>query len=170
MSARRRRLHVTERYTDRAADVVALIDSYPAAPGPAAEGLEWAVRGATQVLQSALQIGDRAGVVALGVRVRWLAPDIGHRQFYRVLDSVLDSAPSADDPCVAETCADPFTEELDPLTARMWRLGRAAMHRDLRVLGVDVVEWVAGVPLEQALVPLLRARPRPQRRSRRANR
>ena len=35
VSARRGSLHVTERLTDRAADVVVLIDNYPQPPGPA---------------------------------------------------------------------------------------------------------------------------------------
>lgn len=91
VSARRGQLHVTERFTDRAADLVALIDTYPQAPGPANAALERSARGATQVVQAALQRGDRAGVIALGRRPRWLGPDIGRRQFYRVLDTVLDA-------------------------------------------------------------------------------
>ena len=48
------------------------------------------MRGAVQVVQSALRGGDRAGIVALGGRrPRWLGADIGRRQFYRVLDAVL---------------------------------------------------------------------------------
>ena len=48
------------------------------------------MEGAVQVVQSALRNGDRAGVVTLGgSRPRWLGPDIGQRQFYRVLDAVL---------------------------------------------------------------------------------
>lgn len=90
VSARRGRLHVTQRFTDRAADVVALIDTYPQAAGPATEATERTVRGAAQVVQTALRSGDRAGVVALGGRrPRWLGADIGQRQFYRVLDTVL---------------------------------------------------------------------------------
>jgi uncharacterized protein (DUF58 family) len=90
VSARRGRLHVTERLTDRSADVVVLIDSYPQPPGPATESLERIVRGAAQVVQTALRNGDRAGIVALGGhRPRWLGADIGQRQFYRVLDTVL---------------------------------------------------------------------------------
>lgn len=90
VSARRGRLHVTERLTDRAADVVVLVDTYPQAPGPATEATERTVRGAAQVVQSALRSGDRAGIVALGGRhPRWLGADIGQRQFYRVLDTVL---------------------------------------------------------------------------------
>jgi len=90
VSARRGSLHVTERLTDRAADVVVLIDTSAQAAGPATECTERAVRGAVQVVQTALRNGDRAGVVALGGRrPRWLGADIGRRQFYRVLDAVL---------------------------------------------------------------------------------
>jgi uncharacterized protein (DUF58 family) len=90
VSARRGSLHVTERLTDRAADVVVLIDGYPQPPGPATEATDRVVRGAVQVVQSALRSGDRAGIVALGGRhPRWLGADIGRRQFYRILDAVL---------------------------------------------------------------------------------
>jgi uncharacterized protein (DUF58 family) len=90
VSARRRRLHVTQRLTDRAADVVVLIDTYRQPAGPATEATERVVRGAAQVVQTALRHGDRAGIVALGGnRPRWLGADIGQRQFYRVLDTVL---------------------------------------------------------------------------------
>jgi uncharacterized protein (DUF58 family) len=90
VSARRGSLHVTERLTDRAADVVVLIDGYPQPPGPATEATDRIVRGAVQVVQSALRGGDRAGIVALGGRhPRWLGADIGRRQFYRILDAVL---------------------------------------------------------------------------------
>jgi uncharacterized protein (DUF58 family) len=92
VSARRRQLHVTQRLTDRAADVVVLIDTYRQPDGPATESTERVVRGAAQVVQTALRHGDRAGVVALGGnRPRWLGADIGQRQFYRVLDTVLDA-------------------------------------------------------------------------------
>jgi uncharacterized protein (DUF58 family) len=90
VSARRGRLHVTQRLTDRSADVVVLIDGYPQPVGPATESTERTVRGAAQVVQTALRNGDRAGIVALGGhRPRWLGADIGQRQFYRVLDTVL---------------------------------------------------------------------------------
>lgn len=90
VSARRGQLHVTERLTDRAADVVVLIDGYRQPAGPATAATERVVRGAAQVVQTALRHGDRAGIVALGGnRPRWLGADIGQRQFYRVLDTVL---------------------------------------------------------------------------------
>jgi uncharacterized protein (DUF58 family) len=92
VSARRGRLHVTERLTDRGADVVVVLDAHAQAPGPATEATERTARGAAQVVQTALRNGDRAGIVALGGhRPRWLGVDIGRRQFYRVLDAVLGS-------------------------------------------------------------------------------
>ena len=97
VSARRGRLHVTQRLTDRAADVVVLIDTYRQPAGPATEATERVVRGAAQVVQTALRNGDRAGIVALGGnRPRWLGADIGQRQFYRVLDTVLGAAEQFD--------------------------------------------------------------------------
>ncbi|WP_067531404.1 DUF58 domain-containing protein [Nocardia crassostreae] len=90
VSARRGRLFVTERFTNRAADVVVLVDTSLQAPGPASDSLELSVRGAAQVAQSALQAGDRTAVVCLGRAPRWLRPDIGRRQFYRIVDAVLD--------------------------------------------------------------------------------
>lgn len=89
VSARRGRLFVTERFTPRAADVVVLVDTSQQAPGPATDSLELSVRGAAQVAQSALQAGDRTAVVCLGSSPRWLRPDIGRRQFYRIVDAVL---------------------------------------------------------------------------------
>ncbi len=90
VSARRGNLHVTQRLTDRAADVVVMIDGYPQPPGPATEATDRSARGAVQVVQSALRSGDRAGVVVLGDRQpRWLGADIGRRQFYRILDAML---------------------------------------------------------------------------------
>ncbi|HET9875224.1 MAG TPA: DUF58 domain-containing protein [Mycobacterium sp.] len=92
VSARRRSLYVTQRLTERAADVVVLIDTYAQPRGPATEATERTARGAAQVVQTALRNGDRAGVVTLGgQRPRWLGADIGQRQFYRVLDAVLDA-------------------------------------------------------------------------------
>lgn len=202
-SARRGQLQVTERLTDRAADVVAVIDTYPQAHGPATAAFDLSVQGATQAVQSALQDGDRAGVVALGARIRWLGPDTGRRQFYRVLDAVLDFgeaaasstgtlAPRQAVPSGATVIAFstllrtdftlamldlhrrghavlvvdvlreiPFTDELDPVAARLWRLERSNLRRDLGATGIDVVAWPADTGLGPALRPFGR---RPVRR------
>jgi uncharacterized protein (DUF58 family) len=84
------RPQVTERLAARSADVVTVIDTV------APCGLDAAVHGATELVQAALRRGDRAGVLALGGPPRWLAPDLGRRQFYRVVDTVLDAAPGTE--------------------------------------------------------------------------
>ena len=202
-SARRGQLQVTERFTDRAADVVSIIDTYPQEPGPATQALELSVRGATQVVQSTLQHGDRAGLVALGARVRWLGPDGGRRQFYRVLDAVLDvdqasrvstgtlAPPQALRPrstvvafstllrtdftlamldlrkrghtvlVIDVLRGAPFEPALDPIAARLWRLERRNVHRDLGLSGIEVVGWPADSALGTVLGALDR---RPVRR------
>lgn len=193
VSARRGRLHVTERLTDRAADVVVLLDTYPQPAGPATDATERTVRGATQVVQSALQVGDRAGIVCLGQRPRWLAPDIGQRQFYRVVDTALDIgehhhtvtgtlAPHAALPrgaviiafstlldtqfalaaidlskrgytvVVVDVLHDAsFPDTPDEIVARLWRLERAAMYRNMAAIGVDIIGWKPDAPLDQAM-------------------
>jgi uncharacterized protein (DUF58 family) len=152
------------------------------------------VEGAVQVVQSSLRNGDRAGVIGLGgQQPRWLGADIGQRQFYRVLDTVLGTgagyqtmsgtvAPRTAIPPGAvvvafSTLLDgafgfalielsrrghvvvvvdvldgcPLGDELDPIVTRMWALQRAAMYRDMRVVGVEVVAWPKEIPLDAAL-------------------
>lgn len=193
VSARRGRLHVTERLTDRAADVIVLIDTYLQAPGPASNAIDRAVRGATQVAQTALRLGDRTGIIGLGTHPRWLGADIGRRQFYRIIDTILDVgdgyvttkgslAPRAAVPAGAiivafSTMLDtqfalalidlrkrghtvvavdvlhgaPFQQDLEPMIARMWRLERSAMYRDMSTVGVDVIAWSEGTTLDQVM-------------------
>jgi uncharacterized protein (DUF58 family) len=147
VSARRGRLHVTERLTHRAADVVVLIDTSMQPPGPAAAAMERVVLGAAQVVQSALRNGDRAGIVALGsMRPRWIGADIGQRQFYRVLDAAMcvgseyetttgTLAPRAAIPAGAIVFA--FSTLLDtPFTLALTEL-RGRRHT---VVAVDVLE------------------------------
>jgi uncharacterized protein (DUF58 family) len=159
VSARRGSLHVTQRLTDRAADVVVLIDTYAQPRGPASRAAERAAYGAAQVVQTALRHGDRAGIITLGGRrPRWLGVDIGQRQFYRVLDAVLGVgdtfetttgtlAPRAAVPAGAVIIA--FSTLLDT------EFGLALT--DLRgrghvVLAVDVLP---GVPFEGVVDPLV---------------
>ncbi len=209
VSARRGTLHVTQRLTDRSVDVVVLVDMSAQPPGPATAATQRAVEGALQVVQSALRSGDRAGVVGLGgQRPRWLGADVGQRQFYRVLDTVLGAgggshdiggtlAPQAAVPPgaviiafstlldaafglammdlsqrghvvvvidVLEGC--PLGPEEDPILERMWALQRSAMYRDMRVVGVEVVDWPADVTLDAAMRLLPQARVRAGRRRR----
>lgn len=160
VSARRRTLHVTQRLTDRSADVVVLADTYAQPPGPATDATDRIARGAVQVVQSALRYGDRAGIVTLGSRrTRWLSADIGQRQFYRILDTLLDAgspgtdtstgtlAPRAAVPPGAIVVA--FSTLLDTEFALALIDLRKRGHT---VIAVDVLE---GSPLVDARDPLV---------------
>ncbi len=159
VSARRGSLHVTQRLTDRGADVVVLIDAYPQPAGPATEATERSVLGAAQVVQTALRNGDRAGVVVLGGRQpRWVGAEIGQRQFYRIVDAVLGAgqgvesttgtlAPRAAVPAGALIFA--FSTLLDTEFALALTDLRKRGHV---VLAVDVL---GGSPFEDDLDPLV---------------
>ena len=162
------------------------------------------------MVQSALRSGDRVGVVGLGgQQPRWLGPDIGQRQFYRVLDTVLGAgegfatmtgtlAPRAAVPpgavivafstlldaafgiALTDLCrrghtvvvvdvleSYPLAEEHDETIARMWKLQRSAMYRDMGAIGVDVVPWPSEFTLDVAMRLLPQGRRgRGRRRSR----
>lgn len=159
VSARRGALHVTQRLTDRAADVAVLVDLSQQSAGPATAATERAVYGAAQVVQSALQNGDRAGIVGLGGRrPRWLGPNVGRRQFYRVLDAVLGAgsdfeisagtlAPRAAVPPGAVVVA--FSTMLDTEFALALINLRTRGHA---VVAVDVLE---GAPFAEEQDPLV---------------
>lgn len=160
VSARRGMLHVTQRLTDRSVDVVVLVDMSAQPPGPATAATQRAAEGALQVVQSALRAGDRAGVVGLGGhQPRWLGPDIGQRQFYRVLDTVLAAggdyrtltgtlAPQAAVPPGAVIVG--FSTLLDAA------FGLALMDLSRRGHTVVVVDVLDGCPLGGDLDPILR--------------
>ncbi|MDH6285701.1 DUF58 domain-containing protein [Rhodococcus opacus] len=155
VSARRGRLHVTERIMDRAADVVAVLDTTPQAPGPASESLHRTVRGATQVVQTALQRGDRAGVVAHGLRLRWLGADIGRRQFYRILDTVLDSdAGAAEGTLVPRVALPPRAVVIAFSTMLDTNFALSLLELRRRGHVVVAVDVLRGPPFEYELDPM----------------
>lgn len=159
VSARRGRLHVTQRLTDRAADVVVLIDTHPQPLGPATEATERTARGAAQVVQSALRQGDRVGIVALGsLRPRWLGADIGRRQFYRVLDTVLGAGDSFETTTgtLAPRAAVP-SGAIVVAFSTLLNTEFALALIDLRQRGHDVVavDVLEGCPLEDQSDPLI---------------
>ncbi len=90
-SSRRQTLVVNEHAAERATEVVVLVDT--TGDGALAHGsiLESAVRVSAGIAQAYLDQGDRVGVVGFGARVRWLAPDLGVRQYYRIMDQALSS-------------------------------------------------------------------------------
>jgi uncharacterized protein (DUF58 family) len=88
-SARTRRLMVSQRYQDQAADVVGLVDHTSVVGGYDRRLHDRAVRGASTVARAYLGAGDRVGLVMFGSSVRWLPPAQGRVQEARILDQIV---------------------------------------------------------------------------------
>ena len=159
VSARRGSLHVTQRLTDRSVDVVVMVDLSGQPPGPATAATARAVEGAVQVVQSALRNGDRAGVVGLGSQQpRWLGPEIGQRQFYRVLDTVLGTGvgyQTMTGTMVPRTAIPPGAVVVAFSTLLDGEFGLALIDLSRRGHVVVVVDVLEGCPLGTELDPIV---------------
>jgi uncharacterized protein (DUF58 family) len=91
VTSRRGALHVNQLAAEQAAEIVAVIDAITDAGPPGDSSLDRAVRGAAGVARAYTRAGDRVGVITLYGPMRWIAPGIGQRQFYRIVESVLDA-------------------------------------------------------------------------------
>jgi uncharacterized protein (DUF58 family) len=147
-SARHGSLFVRQYSAERAMDLVLVLDVGTGAGGAQHVGprgrsaLDLAVRGATGLALAYLAHQDRVGVVALGGSVRWLAPDRGVRQLYRIAEAVMEAR-------IDDSMVRPGLERVPPQT-----LPRAAVVvlfspllegrvldvvRDLRARGSSVI-------------------------------
>ena len=159
VSARRGSLHVTQRLTDRSTDVVVVVDLSHQPPGPATTATQRSVEGAVQVVQSALRSGDRAGVVGLGgQQPRWLAADIGQRQFYRMLDTVLGTGAgyqTMTGTVAPRTAIPPGAVVVAFSTLLDGSFGLALIELSRRGHVVVVVDVLDGCPLGEDLDPIV---------------
>lgn len=90
-SARHGRMLVNVRLPEKANDVVVMIDAYGDVGPVGSSSLDLAVHGASDLAQAALRKGDRTGVVVLGGLIHWLPAELGARQFFRIVEHVLDA-------------------------------------------------------------------------------
>ena len=90
VTSRRGALHVNQLAGERAAEIVAVIDATTDAGPPGDSSLDRAVRGVAGIARAYTRAGDRVGVITMYGPLRWIAPGIGPRQFYRIVESVLD--------------------------------------------------------------------------------
>ena len=90
-SARYQRPFVTQLHVERSAELVVIVDSYSDVGPPGRTSLDVSVRGAASLAQSYLASNDRVGLVALGGVLRWVSAESGSRQYYRVLEALLDA-------------------------------------------------------------------------------
>jgi uncharacterized protein (DUF58 family) len=202
VSARRRELHVNEMRPERNADVVIFLDSFSdvgdAGSAPGGSTLDLGVRAAAAMTRAYLRRRDRVGLIGFGGTLRWLRPEMGARQLYRIADALLDTevvfsyawkglevippqtlppkslvvalSPLVDDRSVLALLdlrgrghdlsvvevspvgfVPPGERESERLAFRLWEMQREALRARFLSLGVPVVTWRRGEPLEGVL-------------------
>jgi uncharacterized protein (DUF58 family) len=90
-TARRGNLQVNEMRPERNADVVIFLDTFKELREAADSSIDLAVRAATALIHAYLGRRDRVGLIGFGGTLRWLRPEMGERQLYRVLDALIDT-------------------------------------------------------------------------------
>ncbi len=89
-STRRGRLQVNTFAAERSQDVVLLVDATSDVGEPGSSALDLALRGAAAAARAYLDARDRVGVITYQWGgARWLAPGLGRRQAYRIMDAML---------------------------------------------------------------------------------
>ena len=90
-SARRERLYVNESHPERASDVILFLDSFAEARGSGEGTIDQAVRAASSLADAYLERRNRVGLVSFGGILRWLPPEMGMRQQYRIVDALIET-------------------------------------------------------------------------------
>jgi uncharacterized protein (DUF58 family) len=91
-STRRGRLQVNTFAAERSQDVVLLVDATTDVGTPGESALDLGLRGAAGAARAYLNGRDRVGVITYQWGgVRWLAPSLGRRQLYRIIDVLLNA-------------------------------------------------------------------------------
>jgi uncharacterized protein (DUF58 family) len=89
-STRRGRLQVNTFAAERSQDVVLLVDATSDVGEPGQSALDLGLRGAAGAARAYLNARDRVGVITYQWGgARWLAPSLGRRQVYKVIDVLL---------------------------------------------------------------------------------
>lgn len=177
VSARSQELWVSERHSDRAADVVLLLDSFidEGADGP--RFFAQSVEATMTIAEQHIAATDRVGLVELGGIVRWVDARPGRHQLHRIVDALLattqyDNAADKDLTIIPPRALPPrsFVIALSPLTDRRFvdaLFVMAARGHDIAVIetppaGADVddvtAEMRAGRRLWEAERRVLRDR------------
>lgn len=96
-STRRGRLQVNTFAAERSQDVVLLVDATSDVGEPGSTALDLGLRGAAGAARAYLEARDRVGVITYQWGgTRWLAPSLGRRQVYRIIDAMLAAPVSQD--------------------------------------------------------------------------
>jgi uncharacterized protein (DUF58 family) len=84
-------LHVTRYQTERAADVVLMLDTLSLVGRLPATSLDFCVRAAASLAAAYLRRRDRVGLIDYGGMIRWVKPGSGRAHLDRLLDHLLDA-------------------------------------------------------------------------------
>jgi uncharacterized protein (DUF58 family) len=90
-SARRSELWVNESHPERNTDVILFVDAFAEARHGADSTLDLAARATAALADAYIARRDRVGLISFGGILRWLAPDLGTTQLYRLVDALLDT-------------------------------------------------------------------------------
>lgn len=91
VTARRGTPHVNELRPERNTDVVIFLDSFSDLRAGGQSSIDMAVRAALSLARLYLRRHDRVGLLAFGGTLRWLRPEMGQRQLYRIMDALIDT-------------------------------------------------------------------------------
>lgn len=91
-TTRRDAIQLQQFASERAADVVVLLDAFADLRDPATgtSSLDESLRVAAGIVRAYLGSHDRIGIVSVGGRLHWLQPGQGDQYFYRLVQMVLD--------------------------------------------------------------------------------
>ncbi len=90
-SARRSTLIVNDFHPERNTDVLLFLDSFAEARAGGRGTLDDAVRATVTLATKYLERRDRVGLVTFGGILRWLAPNMGVTQRWRLIDALLET-------------------------------------------------------------------------------
>jgi uncharacterized protein (DUF58 family) len=90
-TALRGTLWVNEQYPERNTDVVLFLDTFAEVQTEGRSTNDRAVRAAATLARGYLQRKDRVGLVGFGGVLSWLVPELGTRQLYAIVDTLLTS-------------------------------------------------------------------------------
>lgn len=83
--------YVNEMHPERNTEVVLFLDAFTELERGTNSALDLTVRGALALARTYLRRRDRVGLVVFGGTLRWLRPEGGDRQLYRILDALIDT-------------------------------------------------------------------------------
>ncbi|MFN2489262.1 MAG: DUF58 domain-containing protein [Actinomycetota bacterium] len=94
VSSRRPDIYVNVNHPERNSDIVIFLDSFADVGPPARSSLDLTVRAAAMLARRYLSHRDRVGLVSFGGMLKWLTGSMGERQFYRIIEYLLDAQTS----------------------------------------------------------------------------